>query len=123
MKLQSIALKTLSIFFIVAGINHFVMPDFYYPLIPEYLPYPNLINVISGLFEVIFGIGLLSITTRLFSAWGIIIFLILFIPAHVHFIQLGSCIEGGLCVDPIIGWARLIVIHPLLIFWAFKVKS
>jgi uncharacterized membrane protein len=121
--MKNFALKILAGFFIVAGTNHFIMPSFYLPLIPEYLPFPQLINIVSGVLEIIFGIGLLSLTTRLFSAWGIIVLLLLFIPAHVHFIQIGSCVEDGLCVDPIIAWVRLIVIHPLLIVWTYWLRE
>jgi hypothetical protein len=49
--------------------------------------------------------------------------LISFIPAHIYFIQIGSCVEGGMCVSEWIGWARLLIIHPLLIWWALSVTS
>ncbi len=45
-------------FYILAGINHFINPGFYYPLIPDYLPNHQLINMLSGISEVVFGIGI-----------------------------------------------------------------
>ncbi|MFT5916761.1 MAG: putative membrane protein [Bacteroidia bacterium] len=110
-----------SVFFLVGGINHFVNPATYIPLIPDYFPAKELLNLISGVAEIVFGLGLLFPKTRKLSAYGIIALLIAFIPAHVFFIQQGSCI-GDLCVPDWVGWVRLILVHPLLVLWAWKVR-
>ncbi|WP_462251769.1 DoxX family protein [Ekhidna sp.] len=107
-------------FYIYAGANHFINPEFYYDLIPPYLGNSELINSLSGIVEVLFGIGLMIEKTRKLSAYGIILMLIAFIPSHIYFIQIGSCIENGLCVPQWVGWIRLILIHPLLILWAWS---
>ena len=120
---NKISLVIMTAFYLFAGINHFRDPEFYLPLIPPYLPNPNLINDVSGIIEILLGFGLIFLTTRRFAAYGIIAMLIAFIPAHVHFIQIDSCIEGGLCVPQWIGWARLLLIHPLLIWWAWSNSS
>jgi uncharacterized membrane protein len=110
-------------FYILAGANHFINPDFYYPLIPEYLHFPKAINIISGIIEIIFGIGVLIPSFRKIASWGIILMLIAFIPSHIYFIQIGGCIQEGLCVPRWVAWLRLIVIHPILIFWAFMISK
>jgi uncharacterized membrane protein len=121
-KLKKISVWLLGMFFIVAGINHFLMPDFYLPLIPPYIPFPQVVNSVAGLVEIILGVTVLLPNYRAITSKGIILLLILFIPSHVHFILIGSCVENGLCVHPAIAWLRLVVIHPLLIFWAWKSK-
>lgn len=113
----------LGIFFILSGANHFLNPAFYHPLIPDYLPFPSFVNLASGASEIAFGLGLFFLNYRKKSAMGIFILLVLFIPSHVFFIQIGSCIPDGLCVPTWIGWLRLLVIHPLLLFWAFAVSQ
>lgn len=113
----------LSVFFIFAGTNHFINPEFYLPLIPDYLPLHEWINWISGVLEILFGIGLFFSRYKKMAAWGIIALLIVFIPSHVYFIQIGSCISEGLCVPEWVGWIRLILIHPLLILWAYTVSK
>ncbi len=118
-----IARNLLAAFFALAGLNHFVMPEFYLPLIPDYLPFPNRINVMAGVAEVVLGIGLLIAPLRQWAAWGIVALLVVFVPSHVYFIQIGSCVEGGLCVPPWVAWVRLLVIHPLLIGWAWYVRK
>jgi uncharacterized membrane protein len=109
----------LGIFFIIAGINHFVMPEFYHPLIPDYFPFPVLINYAAGIAEILLGLGVLVTRSRYYASLGIVVLMIMFIPSHVYFIVIGSCVDDGLCVHPAIAWIRLVVIHPLLIMWAW----
>ncbi|MDN3204514.1 DoxX family protein [Algoriphagus sp. C2-7] len=109
----------MALFYFLGGINHFVQPEFYLPLIPEYFPEPELLNLIAGIAEVLGAIGLLIPRFQKLAAWGIVIMLIAFIPSHVYFIQVGSCIPEGLCTEEWIGWVRLVIIHPILIFWAW----
>ncbi|MEB2775281.1 DoxX family membrane protein [Algoriphagus sp. D3-2-R+10] len=118
-KLRIIGLYVMAVFYSLAGLNHFVNPDSYLGLIPEYLPNHSLLNLIAGICEVGFGIALLFPSSRKWAAWGIILMLLAFIPAHVYFIELNSCIENGICLPPWTGWFRLIIIHPLLIAWAY----
>ncbi len=120
---KKVVIWLMGLFYMIAGVNHFINPDFYLPLIPDYLPSKNFINLSSGFFEVILGLGVLFFLTRKIASIGIIILLFLFIPAHIHFIQIGSCIKDGLCVPEIVAWARLIIIHPLLIYWAYFISK
>jgi uncharacterized membrane protein len=113
----------LGAFFVFAGANHFIKPDFYYPLIPDYLPYPIFINAASGILEIVLGLGIFFEKYRNGSVIGLLILLLLFVPSHVYFIQLGSCVPNGLCVPSWIGWTRLLVIHPLLLLWVFSVSN
>jgi len=123
MDLKKANLFLLSGFYVFAGANHFVNPEFYYELIPDYLPFPDVINLIAGVAEVLLGAGLLFKSTRKWSSYLLVAMLISFIPSHIYFLQIGSCIEGGLCVAEWISWVRLFVIHPLLIFWALSVRN
>lgn len=122
-KMRNLLTYLLAGFFVIAGINHFISPEFYLPLIPDYLPFPNIINVVSGIVEIIAGVGLLLPSLKKYAAWLVIVLMIMFIPSHVYFIQIGSCIDEGLCVPAWVAWARLIIIHPLLIYWAWYVKK
>lgn len=119
--MKKILLFLMAGFYVLAGINHFVNPQFYIDLIPPYFPFKEFINIISGIIEIALGILLIPKQTRKWAGYAIILMLIAFIPSHVYFVQIGSCIEGGLCVSEFAGWARLIAIHPLLIAWAYWV--
>jgi uncharacterized membrane protein len=121
--LQKVIIHALGYFYLVAGINHFLTPDFYLPLIPPFFSYPESINVLAGVAEILLGLGVLYFPTRKRGAWGIVMMLVCFIPSHVYFIQVGSCIPEGLCVPAWIGWLRLLLIHPVLIYWAVWVAK
>ncbi|ADR20635.1 hypothetical protein MATR_17400 [Marivirga tractuosa] len=108
-------------FYLVAGFNHFLNPDFYISLIPPFFTNPENINVLSGLAEILLATAILFYPSRKYASYGIIAMLIAFIPSHVYFIQIGSCISDGLCVPNWIGWIRLVLIHPALLFWAWLV--
>ncbi|MCU0419437.1 MAG: hypothetical protein MUC38_07235 [Cyclobacteriaceae bacterium] len=111
------------VFYVVAGINHFWHPHFYYPLIPDYLPGKTTLNIGSGLAEIALGVLLIFPRTRLWACYGIVALLVAFVPAHVHFIQQGSCVAEGLCVPAWVGWVRLVVVHPLLMAWAWWIRK
>jgi uncharacterized membrane protein len=121
--IQKVIIHALGYFYLVAGINHFLTPDFYLPLIPPFFSSPEAINVLAGVAELLLGVGVLYFPTRKRAAWGIVVLLVCFIPSHVYFIQVGSCIPEGLCVPAWIGWMRLLLIHPVLIYWAVWVAK
>lgn len=121
--LPKIAVYLLGVFFILGGINHFINPDFYLPLIPDYLPYHSFTNIVSGALEVMAGIAVLIPSTRKMGCNAIVVLLIAFLPAHIYFIQKGGCLSDTLCVPAWVAWIRLLVIHPILIYWAFKCRA
>lgn len=99
-KLIKLLRYVLVAFYAFAGIYHFIHPDFYYGLIPAYIPYPESVNYISGFLELVLAIGVALPKTRVVAIKGIIVLLVLFIPSHVYFIQIGSCVETAFCVAP-----------------------
>ena len=105
------------------GFNHFIMPEIYWPLIPSYLVYIEELITLSGAAEVILALGLLFKATRKFACYGIVAMLFAFLPAHIYFIEMGSCISDSICLDPWVAWVRLIVVHPLLMYWAFSYRN
>ena len=125
--METVVIKILRIiligFYLFAGSYHFINPEFYSDLIPDYLPFHSAINYLSGFLEIVFGIGVAFPKTRMFAAKGIIVLLILFIPSHVDFILKGSCVESAFCVSPWIAWLRLLIIHPILIYWAWSIRK
>jgi uncharacterized membrane protein len=60
LSMKKILLYLQSVFYIVAGINHFRNPEIYYTLIPPYFPSHPTINIIAGIAEIVLGIFLCS---------------------------------------------------------------
>jgi uncharacterized membrane protein len=77
------SLVILILFYLVAGINHFRSPGSYLRIIPPYIPYPILVNILAGCFELLFAVMLIFKKLRPFAAWGIIFMLIAFLPVHI----------------------------------------
>ena len=121
-KLKIAARWLFGAFFIFAGANHFVNPGFYAPLMPPYLPWPDVLNVVSGVLEIAFGAGLLLPRYRWGSAIGIIALMLAFVPVHVYFLQVGGYSPDGLGGAPWVGWGGLVVVQPLLMLWAWWVR-
>jgi uncharacterized membrane protein len=116
---QKWKLPLLVLFYLAAGLNHFISPGFYLPLIPPYFPEKELLNSLSGIIEILLAIGAAIPFTRRYAAYSIVAMLLAFVPAHIWFIQQGGCVDpAGLCVPGWVAWVRLIAVHPLLIWWA-----
>lgn len=118
--LKSTLLYSMLVFYLIAGINHFVNPKSYYGLFPPYLKaYAVELNVISGVAEVVLAILLIFPSTRTLAGYGIIAMLVAFIPSHVYMISQGNFQMFGFTVTPTISTVRLIVFQPLLMYWAY----
>ena len=55
----------LALFFVLAGLNHFRDPNFYLAMIPPALPFPDALNLISGVCEIAGGLAVLHPRARL----------------------------------------------------------
>lgn len=121
--MKKASLFALIAFYFFAGLNHFLVPDIYLSLIPDYLPFPNLLNFLSGILEIGLAIGLFFLRSRKLAVYGIILLLILFIPAHLYFIDQGNCFITSFCLPAWVSWLRLLLIHPLLIYWAYSQRN
>lgn len=74
----------MGLLYVVAGVLHFVFPKVYARIVPPQFPRPVLLVYLSGLAEVVLGIGVVLRRTRRESAWGLIALLIAVFPANVY---------------------------------------
>ena len=81
---RKIVLLSLAIFFIYFGIDHFINPDFYLSIMPPSFPLHHEAVYISGLFEIIGGMGLLIYRFRKIAGWGLFALLIAVYPANIY---------------------------------------
>ena len=108
--------------YVLAGINHFVHPAFYVKIIPPYLGNAGLINYVAGMAELILGAGLLFERSRKIAALGVILMLFAFLPAHIFMLQQAPK-DPALSAPLWFLWVRLLLIQPLLIWWAWRVGN
>ena len=119
-KPKRILLWVMAVFYIYAGLNHLVNPEFYLAIMPPDLPEPALLNVISGLAEIVLGVFLLEPRTRVYASWGIIALLIAVFPANLYVASHNIGLPSG---EPgtgsaIFNWVRL-PFQALFIVWAW----
>ena len=74
----------MGLLFILAGLMHFVRQQFYLDIMPPYLPYHHELVYISGVFEILGGIGVLIPRVRSLSGYGLIALLIAVFPANIY---------------------------------------
>ncbi len=83
-KREKISLYIMAAFYVIAGVNHFMTPEFYKKIMPPLLPWHLSLIHISGIFEIALGLLLLAKQTRRMAAWGIIALLVAVFPANVQ---------------------------------------
>ena len=71
------------VFFISAGLNHFLNPQFYDALVPNFIPFPRLVHQITGVIEIILPLFLLT-RFRKEAALLMMIFLVLLYGANLY---------------------------------------
>ena len=71
------------VFFISAGLNHFLNPQFYDAIVPDFIPYPRLVHQITGVIEIILPLFLLT-RFRKEAALLMMIFLVLLYGANLY---------------------------------------
>lgn len=74
----------LAALFVLAGILHFARPQFYFEMMPPFLPFPLELVYVSGAFEILGGVGILIPRLRLWAGWGLIALLICVFPANLQ---------------------------------------
>ena len=107
----------LAILFVSAGILHLVQPSRFLVIVPPTLPAPAALVFISGIFEMLGGIGLLMPRARLIAGWGLILLLICVFPANVQML-VNYRAQGVVWWGEALLWARLP--FQLVLIWGVR---
>jgi uncharacterized membrane protein len=83
-KWKKISLFIMAFFYVVAGVNHFINPNFYKKIMPPWLHWHYFIIYFTGVCEIVFGLLLIPKQTRKASAWCIIALLVAVFPANIQ---------------------------------------
>ena len=108
----------LAAFFVAAGALHFVKPQPYEAIMPPQLPYTRELVYVSGVAEILGGLGVLSSRVRQWAGLWLIALLIAVFPANVHHAIAADDIPGNPFSRPAL-IARL-PLQALLIAWVWK---
>ena len=83
-KTRTLARVLLALFLIIAGIGHFIIPEFYLRMMPPYLPAPYSLIYISAVAEIALGVCALIPKLQPIAKYGIILLLLAIFPANIH---------------------------------------
>jgi uncharacterized membrane protein len=103
-------------FFVVAGMFHFLKPELYLQIVPPGFPAPKVLVGVSGVAEIAGGVGLLIPRLRRAAGWGLIALLLAIFPANIYMVQHPESFNFA----PWILWARL-PLQGVFILWIWFV--
>ena len=114
-----------SAFFTGAGIMHFVRPDFFEAVVPDWFPDERLANLGSGGAEIMLGFGLLVPSTRRWSAYGLAALAVAVFPANIDMAlndvelkpvdgRMTRSVGTATGVSRLVNWVRLPMQLPLV---------
>jgi uncharacterized membrane protein len=107
--------RAAALLFVVAGSLHFIKTALYLRIMPPYIPWHVAMVRVSGFFEILGGLGLLSSRTRGIAAWALIALLIAVFPANLY-MATNPADTGASSIPAVLRWARL-PLQGLLILW------
>jgi len=115
-------LYVMGFLYVLAGVMHFVAPKVYARIVPPQFPRPVFLVYLSGIAEIVLGIGVVIRRTRRPSAWGLIALLLAVFPANVHMARRGMIPDGvpdwASGVARLALWVRL-PFQGVLMLWAW----
>ena len=108
--------------FFFGGISHFTNVTSFLAIMPPYVPFPLAAVYVSGVFEVLFAIGILVPATREWSGNLLILLTLAVTPANVH---MWLHPESFPDVSPTLLSVRLVVqvLLLMLIWWSTRMPS
>jgi uncharacterized membrane protein len=104
-----------SLGFVTAGVLHFLIPDSYAGIVPDYLPAHRALVFVSGALEIAGGVGLEVPRTRAAAGKGLAALLVLVFPANLDM----ALHADRHSVPPALLWARL-PLQGVLIWWVLR---
>ena len=110
------ALVATTAMFIMIGLTHLFKPEQMTYMVPKIMPNARLLVFLSGIAEIVLGLGLLIEATRMWSAWGLIGLLIVIFPANINVAVNKLPPLGGLPAKSWYIWSRLLF-QPVYIVW------
>jgi uncharacterized membrane protein len=110
----------LGLFVFLAGVMHFVNPDFFNEIVPPWMPFgASFWTYASGVAELVVGALLLRRSTRRAGALAAIGLFVAVYPANLYMTWDWRDRSGG---EQFVSWARL-PLQFLMIWWAWRIAQ
>jgi uncharacterized membrane protein len=113
------ARAALALMFVFTAVSHFTpMRNDLIAMVPPALPRPDLLVFFTGIAELAGAVGLLFRATRWWAACGLVILLLVMLPANINAVRRGVLLRGR-AATPL--WLR-VPMQALFIAWAWVVR-
>ena len=103
--------------FVAVGVKHFTDADLFVSIVPPYLPWHLELVYLSGVFEILGGLGLLFERSRKPAGWGLLALLVAVYPANIHML-VNEIYLDGMPEEKWLLWARM----PMQLLFALAVS-
>lgn len=113
---RNLSLGLLALLFITAGTLHFAKAPFFVRIVPPGLPDPPLLVGVSGICEMLGGIGLLIPAVRRYAGFGLLALLVAVFPANLY-MALNPRAFADLATPAMLWWR--LPLQPLLMAWVY----
>jgi uncharacterized membrane protein len=117
--IRTVACAVLAVFYAVAGITHVAWPDPFLLIMPEMVPFPSAVVLVTGILEIAGAIGLLLPRWRRLAGLMLVIYTVCVFPANIRHALSGVDIAGWS-----LGWwyhGPRLAQQPALVWWALWV--
>jgi uncharacterized membrane protein len=106
----------LVLFYVIAGMAHLAWPAPFLLIIPEMVPFPGTVVLVTGILEIAGAIGLLLSRWRRLAGLMLAIYAICVFPANIRHAFSGLDIAGW----PLGWWYHgpRLALQPVLVWWA-----
>lgn len=115
---MTLSVALIGLIFVVGGVMHFLRPRVYLAIMPSWLPAAAALVFVSGVFEILGGIGVLVPATRVIAGWGLIALLFAVFPANVQMLLNARAAHASTSTMAVLV-ARL-PLQVLLVYWVFR---
>lgn len=119
--LKTVLVLVFALFFIFAGISHFVADDKFAAIVPPLLPFPYVIVWVTGVMEI--GMGVMLLCPHFRARVGVLLglFLLAVLPANIYMAVAGIPFDESVA-SPAALWGRVALQFPLigLIYWTTR---
>ncbi|WP_336327956.1 DoxX family protein [Halovenus sp. HT40] len=110
-RLKMPLLYVMGLFYITAGVTHFLSPEWFLQIVPPFLPAPLALVYLSGVAEIVVGVGVLIPQTRHYAALATVALLVAVYPANIYMAV------GDVMGSELVQWGRL-PLQAVLVAWA-----
>ena len=128
---QTVLRIVLIVFYGVAGVVHLAAPDKFLTIMPDFVPWPRAVVLVTGLCELAGVLGLLIPSLRKAAAIGLALYAVCVFPANIKHALMSLDVPGlpsswwyhgpRLLAQPVIVWAALFCAD--VVRWPFRDRS